>query len=124
MLDFVDNHKPFSAAFATIVILLTLFGTTKKAGISASEQTQPSTISDDACAGSFSYQKLSIDALQALEQGKVTKSKLTEYDLDAVTGYARDGESLIVARKGTCFLIINSGSRYATVHSGTMKELP
>jgi hypothetical protein len=124
MLDFVDNHKPFSAAFATIVIILTLFGTTKKAGMSTSEQTQPNTITDEACADSLSYQKLSVDALQALNQSGITSNKLSGYNLDAVAGYTSDSDTLIIVRKGGYFLVINTGSKFASVHAGTMKELP
>jgi uncharacterized lipoprotein NlpE involved in copper resistance len=124
MLDFIDNHKPFSAAFATIVILLTLFGTTKKAGTSASEQTQSNVITNDACADSLKYQQLFVDALKALDQNGINTNQLSGYDLDAVVGHARDSDTLVVARTGECFLIINTGTKFASVHAGTMEKLP
>jgi len=124
MLDFVNNHKPFSAALVTVVILLTLFGTAKKAGTPTSEQTQSNVITNDACADSLSYQRLSADALQALKNNSIADNKLSGYNLDAVAGYTRDSDTLVIARKGECFLVINTGSRFASVYAGTMKELP
>jgi hypothetical protein len=124
MLDFVDSHKPFSAAFVTVAILLTLFGTAKKAGAPASEQAQPNVITNDACADSLSYQRLSVDALQALKNSSIADNKLSGYNLDAVAGYTNDSDTLVIARKGECFLVINTGSKFASVHAGTMKPLP